>query len=207
MSEENVEAMRGVRTPIAVSSRPRRRSLVDRILVRAPALYRALARAWSRLPAGSRLRRAFTAHNFRQVYEAANRRDFDALLLRLDPEIEFRFDDSPVRGLLPPDLVGAHHGHDGYVRVWKAGLEVAEDYRLEPDEVLDFGDRLVVAGRQTGHGTSSGIPFDEPLLTLFILRDGLVIGMKDFADRAAALAAAGLRVRALTGEPERIGPA
>jgi ketosteroid isomerase-like protein len=162
----------------------------ERILVRVPALYRFLALAWSRLPARSRLRRAITARNFRQVYEAANRRDFDVILLRLDPEIEFRFDESPIRGMLPPDLIGVHHGHERYVRVWKVGLEVAEDYRLDPEEVIDFGDRLLVAGRQRGHGTSSGIPVDEPLLSLFSLRRGLVVRLKDFADRERALEAA-----------------
>ncbi len=192
MSQENVEIVRGVRTPLTVSSKTGRRSLDERILVRFPALARVLASAWWRLPPRSRLRRALTARNFRQAYEAANRRDFDVLLLRFDPEIEFQFDESPVGGMLPPDLVGVHHGHEAYVRVWKAGLEVSDDYRLEPEEVIDFGDRVLVAGRQTGRGTSSGIPFDEPLLSLFTLRRGLVVRLKDFATRDTALEAAGL---------------
>jgi ketosteroid isomerase-like protein len=193
MSPENVEVVRGVRMPVNVPSEKTWRTLDERIFVLFPALFRALAFAWSRLPPRSALRRALTAHNFRQAYEAANRRDFDVLLLRADQEIEIQFDESPVRGLLPPDLVGVHRGHEGYVRVWEAGLEAAEDYRREPEEVIDFGDRVLVAGRQTGHGTSSGIPFDEPLLSLFTLRRGLVIRLKDFADRNNALEAVGLR--------------
>jgi ketosteroid isomerase-like protein len=178
--------------PLAVSSTTRPRSLVERILIRLPILSRALALAWSRLPPRSRLRRALTVFNLRRAYEAANRRDFDILLLSLDPEIELQFDESPVGGMLPPDLVGVHHGHEGYVRVWKAGLEAADDYRMEPEEVIDFGDRLLVAGRQRGRGTNSGIPFDEPLLSLFTLRRGLVVRLKDFATRDKALEAAGL---------------
>ena len=192
MSEENVRRVRGVRTPLAVSSKTRRRSLVERILIRFPILSRVLALAWSRLPPRSRLRRALTAHNLRQTYEAANRRDFEVLLLSFDPEIEFQFDESPVGGMLPPDQVGVHQGHDAYVRVWKTGLEVVDDYRLEPEEVIDLGDRLLVAGRQRGRGTGSGIPFDEPLLSLFTLRRGLVVRLKDFATRDKALEAAGL---------------
>jgi ketosteroid isomerase-like protein len=192
MSRENVEIVRGVRTPLIVSSKARRRSHLERILVRFPVLFRILALAWSRLPPGSRMRRALTAYNFRGAYEAANRRDFEVLLLRFDQEFEFQFDESPVGGALPPDLVGVHHGHAAYVRVWKAGLEVSDDYRLEPEEIIDLGDRLLVAGRQRGRGTGSGVPFDEPLLSLFTLRRGLVIRMKDFAARDNALEAAGL---------------
>jgi ketosteroid isomerase-like protein len=193
MSQENVETVRAVRTPISVPSETRGRTLNERILVRFPVLFRALAFAWSRLPRRSRLRRALTAHNFRQAYEAANRRDFDVVLLHMAPEIELHLDESPVRSMLPPDLVGVHRGHEGYVRVWKTGLDASRDYRMEPEEVIDFGDRVLVTGRQTGHGTSSGTPFDEPLLSLFTLRRGLVVRLKDFADRSKALEAAGLR--------------
>jgi ketosteroid isomerase-like protein len=193
MSQENVEMVRGVRTPLTVSRKTRPRSLVERILIRFPAPFRVMALSWSRLPPRSRLRRALTAHNFRRTYEAANRRDFEVLLLRFDQEFEFQFDESPVGGMLPPDLVGVHHGHEAYVRVWKVGLEVTDYYRLEPEEVIDLGDRLLVAGRQRGRGKSSGIPIDAPLLSLFTLRRGLVIRMKDFATRDRALEAAGLR--------------
>jgi len=192
MSEEQVRRVQGMGTPLAVSSEPRPRSLVERILIRFPVLSRVLALAWSRLPPRSRLRRAVTAHNLRRAYEAANRRDFDVLLLSIDPEIEFQFDESPLGGMLPPDLIGVHHGQDAYVRVWKSGLEASHDYRLEPEEVIDLGDRLLVAGRQRGPGTTSGVPFDEPLLSLFTLRRGLVVRLKDFATRDKALQAAGL---------------
>ena len=76
---------------------------------------------------------------------------------------------------------------------WKAGLEAADDYRMEPAEVIDLGDRLLVIGRRRGRGTSSGVPFDEPLLSLFTLQRGLVVRLKDFAARDKALQAAGLR--------------
>jgi ketosteroid isomerase-like protein len=192
MSEENVRGVQGVRTPMAVSRKTRPRSLAEQILVRFPILSRMLALVWSRLPPRSRLRRTLTAHNLRRAYEAANRRDFEVLLLSFDPEIEFQFDESPVGGMLPPDLVGIHHGREAYVRVWKAGLEVAEDYRLEPECLIDCGDRVLVVGRQRGRGTTSGVPFDEPLLTLFTFRRGQVVRLKDFATRDNALEAAGL---------------
>jgi ketosteroid isomerase-like protein len=191
MSEENVEVVRGVRIPLTVSSKARRRSHLERILVRFPVLFRLLAFAWSRLPPRSRLRGRLTAHLFRQGHEAANRRDFEVLLLSLDPEIEFCTDESAT-SLIAPDLLDVHRGYEGYVHIWRAVMEAAEDARLEPEEVIDRGDRLLVTGRTTGRGTSSGVPYEEPLFQLFIMRRGLIIRQTAFADRNKAIEAAGL---------------
>ena len=193
MSQENVQIVRGVRTPVAVRSETRRRTLDERILVRFPALVRVLASAWSRLPPRSRLRRAMASRIVRQGCEAANRRDFDLMLLIFDPEMEFHIGGSPAGGFVPPDLLGVHRGHEGYLRVFEAVIEAMEDHKLEHEEVIDFGDRLFAAGRQTGHGRSSGIPVDEPLFQVYTLRRGLVIRQEYFTNRDKALEAAGLR--------------
>jgi hypothetical protein len=99
------------------------------------------ASAWSRLQPRSRLRRAVLARIVRQGCEAANRRDFDLLFLGLDPAIEFELPESLVGGYVPPDLVGVHHGYAGYLRVWEGIMEAWPDLRLQPEEVIDFGDR------------------------------------------------------------------
>lgn len=192
MSEENVEVIRGVRTPVAVQTGARRRTVDERILLRFPALYRLLTFAWSRLPPRFRLRRTLTARIVRQGCEAANRRDFELLFLAFDPEIELHFDESPG-GFLPPDLLGVHRGHAGYRRVWDAMIETMEDLTIEHAEVIDFGAQLLALGRGTGHGTTSGVPVNEPLFQLVTLRRGVVIRQEDFNDRDRALKAVGLR--------------
>jgi hypothetical protein len=57
MSQENAEAVRGVRIPLAGAKRGGPRTLDERIIVRFPALARQLSAAWARLPRHSRLRR------------------------------------------------------------------------------------------------------------------------------------------------------
>jgi ketosteroid isomerase-like protein len=186
-----VETVGGVRTAIVVSTGTRRRTLDERFFVRFPALFRAFVSAWFRLPPRSRLRRALTARISRQGCESANRRDFEVLLLGFDPDFEMRFDSSPVGGFVPPDLVGVHRGHEQFLRVWQAAIE-AFDLKLEHEEVIDFGDRLLAVGRMTGQGVTSGITVNEPLFQLLTLRRGMVIRQEDFVDRGHALEAARL---------------
>jgi ketosteroid isomerase-like protein len=188
MSEGNVEVVRGVRTPVNVRRETTRRSLDERLLLRFPALLRLLGSAWSRLPPRSRLRRAFLSRFIRQALEAANRRDWDVLLLGVDPRIEYR----PTPGLRTLGLGDVYRGHDGFLETWKTGIEVMGDVSLECDEVIDFGDRLLTAGRVTAHGDSSGAFVDQPNFQVVTLRHGRVIRQEDFTDRDEALRAAGL---------------
>src|ERR1700752_1224457 len=111
MSQETIEAARGVRIPL-VSETRRHRSLDERIVVRFPALGRLLAAWWARLPKHSRLRRVLLVRRFRQGFAAAHRRDFDFLLTGFDPRIKLH------RAAVFLDVSGTFHGHDGYLEVW-----------------------------------------------------------------------------------------
>ena len=185
MSQETIEAVSGVRIPLVPEIR-RHRSLDERIFVRFPALARGLIAAWARLPRHSRLRRAVLVRSMRQVYAAVNRRDFDLLLVALDPGIELQ------RAQIFLDVAGTFHGHDGFMEVWRRGLESFEDMRLDPEELLDLGDRWLVTVKFSGHGTGSGAAFGQQLFSLMTTRRGLVVRQDDFQNRAEALEAAGL---------------
>ena len=187
-----MEIAQGVRTPVTVRSKTRRRTLDERLIVRFPALVRVMLSAWSRLPPRSRLRRTLLSRYMRQVCEAANRRDFELQFVFFDPEIELKFDESPVDGFVPPDLRGVNRGHEAYRRVWEAMIETMEDFRIELDDVIDFGDRLLNTGRFMGHGSASGAPVSQTLFQVFTLRRGFVIRQDEFVDRDKALEAAGL---------------
>ena len=193
MSRENMEIGRGVRTSVNVSTQARRRTLPERIFVRFPALVRTFALAWSRLPPRSRLRRALTARLVRQGTEAGNRRDFDLLFAGFDPEVEFQMAVNPDFGFTAPDVVGVHRGQESYRRMLERLTETWEDLAFQPEEVIDYGDRVLSVGRLTGHARHTGIALDGPLFQLITVRRGLVVRQQDFVDRAEALEAAGLR--------------
>ena len=190
MSQENVEVVRGTRialTPLTESA-GRSRSMDERLFVRFPALYRLLSGALMRLPPRSRLRRLMLTHRIGQAYAAANRRDFDSVLVGWDPRSEYR----PSPDLIAPDQEAVFYGRDGYLQLWRYWSDAFDDIRWDPEEILDLADRFLVTTQQRGHGSGSGVAVNKPVFQLFTLRRGLVVRQEDFADRADALEAAGL---------------
>ena len=120
------------------SESAQRRTPDEHLFVRFPALYRLFAERVLRLPVRSRLRRRMIARSVRRAYGAANRRDFDLLMLPLDPNIEYH----PRNDQMPLDLDSVFYGRDGYLTVWRAMVDAFEDLRFEPEEVLDLGTRF-----------------------------------------------------------------
>ena len=182
----------GVRIrPTGLNTTRKHRTLDERLFVRFRALYRGFASLWSRLPKRSRLRRLILLRTTAQATSAANRRDLDLLLTGFDPEIDFQVVGG-LWGMVAPDVIGHHHGHAGYREVWRQVLEAFEDWTLEPEELIDQGDRLFSMTRTSGHGTVSGVPVRQTIFSVYTFRRGLVIRQEDFGDRGEALQAAGL---------------
>jgi ketosteroid isomerase-like protein len=129
------------------------------------------------------------ARRVSRAYAAANRRDFDVVLVGWDAGSEYL----PSGDLIAPDMETGFYGHDGYRRLWRYWLEAFEDIRWDPEEILDFGDRVLVGARQRGHGSGSGVAVSQPVFQLFEFRRGLVVRQVDFLDRSKALEAAGRR--------------
>jgi ketosteroid isomerase-like protein len=191
MRQEKIETVAGPQIPLRPLGEraSRQRTLDQRVYVHFPTLYRLLADAVSRLSPRSRLRRLILARSVALAYAAANRRDFEVVLIGIDPEIEYR----PSADMMPPDLETAFHGHDGYLQLWRYWLDAFEDIRWDPEEMLDLGDTFLVTARQRGHGSGSGVAVSEPVFQLYELRRGIVVRLDDFPDRSKALEAAATR--------------
>ena len=121
-----------------------------------------------------------------RAYAAANRRDFELVLTFNDPE---RYEYRPSHALLPPDMDTVYRGHDGYRRFWRLWLDAFEDIRWDPEEIVDFGEKVLVAARQSARGSGSGVAVSEYVFQLYTLRRGLVARQEDFVDREEALRA------------------
>jgi ketosteroid isomerase-like protein len=57
----------------------------------------------------------------------------------------------------------------------------------------DLGDAVLVTVRYVGRGESSDLEIDQTFVSLYRLRDGKTVSMRDYPTRAEALEAAGLR--------------
>src|SRR5919108_905975 len=174
MSQENVENIQtlgGIRYRVTPASRAnQRRPLDEHFYARFPAAYRLLADRLSRLPPRSRVRRSLVGLRERRATAAYNRRDFEAVALGWAPGVEYR----PAPNLIIPDEGTVAHGHDGYLRRIRTWLDAFDDLRFDPEEVIDFGDKVLVTVRWTGHGSGSGVPMSGQLFQLYTLRLGLV---------------------------------
>jgi len=185
MSKENVEA---VRQPIAVRHTSRRR-LDERLASRLPRSVAFLFRGVLRLPPSSRLRRAVIRHGVQRAVEATNRGDFEAAFALHAPHVELNS---------PPEMVGlgeeaVTRGREERVRFQRSWTAQWGEVRLEPDEVTDLGDHVLVVGRMRGSGLSSGAGFDNEWANLTTLSAGRVIREQIFRDHDEALEAVGLR--------------
>jgi ketosteroid isomerase-like protein len=190
MSEESNGTVRGVRYPVSLPAEgaAASRSLDERVFVRFPGVYTLLAKHLMRLPPPTRVRRLVLARLVGRALAAANRRDFDVLLLGIDAEIEYR----PSPDQLPPGMDPVVYGRTGYREVWQRMIDAFEDFRGEPEELLDLGGTFLLTSQYGGHGTGSGVPVSFPVFGLFRLRNGLVVWQKDFSVRSEALEAAAL---------------
>lgn len=87
-----------------------------------------------------------------------------------------------------------YHGPSGYRTYIASTYEVwGNDVRLEPTDLIDLGDRLVLLADMPMRAQASGVPLGEKYACVATLKDGKVIVWRDFLHHADALKAAGLR--------------
>ena len=117
--------------------------------------------------------------------DAFNRRDLDAFLELMDPEIEF------TTRFASPEDDPQYRGHDGIREWWADLLTVFPDLTYKIVEVRDSGDHGITAMRVRGHGLDSGAPLDEMLWFAWEAHDGKLARWRSFSSEDAALEAAG----------------
>jgi ketosteroid isomerase-like protein len=131
-----------------------------------------------------------SADNVRLVEKgiaAWNRGDLDGWLELLGPEFEYR----TAQVFLGIDPV--YRGEEGMRRFWKTFRDAWESIKMEFDEVVDLGDRVLTRHVFRGRGKQSGVEVTLKYANIFTFKDGLIVGMVGYGeDWDAARAAAGL---------------
>jgi ketosteroid isomerase-like protein len=114
------------------------------------------------------------------------RSEWDAMAELADPQVEMH---ATVGGV---EEGRVRHGIDAIRRDYEMAEETWDEHRIEVEKLIDAGDRVVVLHREHMRGTQSGMELDLEAAVLVDLRDGLVVRVQGFMDRAAALEAAGV---------------
>lgn len=120
----------------------------------------------------------------RAAYDAWNRNDVEAAIASLDENVEWEMSGT----IVGTDAI--YHGHEGVRRWWLQFLEPFESVTIEPLEVVEpRQDVVLVHLRLRGTGRQ-GIEVDLPVSHLYELQEGRVVRVRAFTERGAAIAAA-----------------
>jgi uncharacterized protein len=123
----------------------------------------------------------------RRGFEGFNRGDLDTVVEMCDAAVEW---------FPPAELpsVTAYYGHQGVRAAAGDMLDVFGALEAEPERFIDAEDRVVVLFRWHGHGKGSGLSLDlfGEQAGVFTMRNGKVIRVQWYIDRAEALEAAGV---------------
>ena len=126
---------------------------------------------------------------FRPGVEAYNRRDVEAVLEVLDPDVEWHDVFQVVLG----GQATVVRGHEGARALMRDHQEAFDELETEYSDMRDLGDQLVAIGVARVRGRESGVEIKSPLGAVVDFRNGKVIRIRTFLDPSEALEAAGLR--------------
>ena len=123
----------------------------------------------------------------RQGFAAFNRGDYETGVTFFHPEVEWHAYLGELGG-------SVHRGREALVKMWRdLDDNLGGNLRVETLEIIDCGENdVVVVLEARGTGTGSGVRVHQRWAQLYSAVDGLVIRVRPFPDREAALRAAGL---------------
>jgi ketosteroid isomerase-like protein len=118
----------------------------------------------------------------RDMYEAIDRRDYDAGFALLSDDFEWQ---EPAQAI----HAGTHRGFQHIRERLEAQLEVFDEFTIEPEEFRAKSGRVAVSVRQRARGGMSGAEVEIRIGHLWTIRDGKIARLNVFAARDEALRA------------------
>src|SRR5262245_44225369 len=114
-------------------------------------------------------------------------------------EIDGRGARAEAEAIYDPDVVrkpceeGPSYGIDAIRDNFEHWQGAWEELEVSAEEFIDAGDRVLVTEHHWGRGRGSGIGVDTRFYEVYTLREGRIVRMDQFTERAEALKAAGLQ--------------
>jgi ketosteroid isomerase-like protein len=126
---------------------------------------------------------------FKRGVDAFNRRDLEALLEVIDPEVEWH----DVFALMFGGEATVYRGHEGVRELFGDLSGAFAELHTEYSEIRDLGDQIVGIGRIRTRGEGCGAETESPLGAVVDFKNGKVTRVRTNLDPKEALEAAGLR--------------
>jgi ketosteroid isomerase-like protein len=121
----------------------------------------------------------------RRFIEAFNRGDVDAMLADVDPDVELHEWPTAPGAQSYRGVEGARAALDGWFEIW-------EWMKVEIEDLVDLGDRVLVTLHQRAKGKESAIEVEIRSFNVYTFRDGKLVRLELFTEREPALEAAGV---------------
>ncbi len=115
------------------------------------------------------------------IYAAFARRDLDAILRRLSPNVVWSEPPNPFN-----PAAGTRLGHAGFLEWARIGLEAEDIELLQPQRFLAGDDDVAVIGCLRCRVRRTGRIYESDFVHVVTLKDGLVIRFQEFFDTYAA---------------------
>ena len=125
---------------------------------------------------------------YRRNIEALNRRDVEAVLAEVHPDIEWNM---PLQRLLGGEAA-VYHGHEGVREYFRDMDEAFAEIQVDYPDIRDLGNRVLAIGSFSARGKKSEVPIESPLGAVVDMRDGKATRVRTYLDPTEALEAAGL---------------
>ena len=121
-------------------------------------------------------------NRLRTAYEGFGRRDIDAVLSVMDPDIEWDATDALAH-------TGVYHGHEGVTDYIGSLSEAWEEFHLNPEQFTESGDgaHVMVLGSVNGKLAANGQEVEARFAHVLQVEDNRVTRLKVCLDREAAL--------------------
>ena len=113
--------------------------------------------------------------------------------------VQGRGDPAAALADFDPDVVltsveaGPSYGRDAVQGNFERWTSAWAESEATAEEFIDAGNRVLVSAYFRGRGRESGVEVDARFYDVYTLRDGKIVRVDEFSDRAEAFEAAGLR--------------
>lgn len=118
------------------------------------------------------------------VYDAFRRGDIAAVLNHLDPQADLNFE-----GPSAIPWAGYWHGREGWAKFFQTLGENLDEITLTMEPFAVQGDNVVAAGRYQARVKLTGKRIDSPLVHLWTIRNGMLVGCQELTNTATEAAA------------------